>query len=1341
MAKIIRQAKISTPNYGLGLTKMAKASDWRVVKDMDRKWTEFLREDGMLRRERNGLVANVNKRYQTWKDLGDKIESTSFMDPKRVPLLVENAQRAEDALIRELGRIRQIDSDLRYIAYVAKKKGYNQPAYRWAKNSKYSFTPDFEGDKYFRKYLPRRSEPKAYIPRQNLATQKTQVTVAPSAKIQAKAKGMIRASTGNTGVNLYNALTAAMGGSKTSITPPPPPPLSKTTVGPTPVSKTTVTRNSAVAKAPTGNTGMIRAQTGNTGINLYNALTAAMGSSKTSVTGIVPTPVHTGNTGITPPPTSNSGIFTPPTAPMKLAFNNRAIASTQIQTADELYHQIKTELGNKSWTSAVYAPEQLDRWRNLVDNTYKEYLSWAKIAATTKDPDELMEATAAMERITGQLAGYSSQINRQRIGINRRQTKKRSELLRARRRSNKLFESGGKLMGADAYMGKAAQRAANSPLLSKAERAGAHAAISEERALYNQGALSGPSASKTINNLINRREKMRDRQNMAHQYHLDPNSSAWTLMSNKDAYAKGQELVAKLSALPSTSPYKLWDAALWQAELDAGYKTAKAGGDYSRLKSTVQRLADSASREQKDVQRRFHQSKLEDASDWKDRLWSTNFFGVEQRINPMDQKSITGALRMLEQAALVSRRENEYGDYIRALVSANKQLDPLDPENRGVRRQMASAISHLGTDISKNMTPQQVRDMMTNMRAHGLEVPQRMGLATLERQAMLREAQASRWVQQQQLFRSAVANVLLPHFNEWGINPETGEGELVKTFGFKDLFTKRYWSRKGQDWKALFQQSRHMMTHNPREMFVDPLISAFKTTAVITAIASAMTAGAVLGIGRAVGSYGIQQATQRTSLRNMYNVAIPTSWRGGMRYEDFEAASFKDARLMRTDAYTLQENAMRLGMATMGARNAQGQTIVNSMDDVVRMNRTMSLMGRIAGISDADLAAFMIQIQQAIGKGKADIMDIKPMENRSPYMAALFATKILGLSGSSEMFKLMEEGRGDRTKGITAERILTGMMNPQVEAELIDLLRKTARTWPEVFAVMGSDIKQAMLPFTKMTEYNAGAGLGTELLGVSKFLAEEKLNAIGTLGDNIVAMLPSIENLPGLLTKGAATFGRLLEIGGGLTKAFGGLLPAIAGIGMALGTLSTAFLGVAAVIAAIPNFFVGLVQAKRSGMGWLDALKFGGMTALGGFEDSYNMLKATWVDLPQLTTMAREGLKGLGDWEENSGRNIKSWKFGTKGAEDALGEEANIAGPVGQINQNTNEIKKQGAKMQNIQLELLKQVSGRAVVNRVTRVAPNVIANVGTIKSGVEYDQFMRDLTRSVHLAVNNVAY
>ena len=383
----------------------------------------------------------------------------------------------------------------------------------------------------------------------------------------------------------------------------------------------------------------------------------------------------------------------------------------------------------------------------------------------------------------------------------------------------------------------------------------------------------------------------------------------------------------------------------------------------------------------------------------------------------------------------------------------------------------------------------------------------------------------------------------------------------------------------------------------------------------------------------------------------------------------------------------------------------------------------------------------MIQIQQAIGKGKADIMDIKPMENRSPYMAALFATKILGLSGSSEMFKLMEEGRGDRTKGITAERILTGMMNPQVESELIDLLRKTARTWSEVFAVMGSDIKQAMLPFTKMTEYNAGAGLGSDLLGVSKFLAEEKLNAIGTLGDNIVAMLPSIKNLPGLLTKGAATFGRLLEIGGSLTKAFSGLLPAIGAFGIVLGALSTGLLGTASVIAGLMSFAYNFVRVKKAGAGWGDAFEIAGKSFLGAFEDAGNMAKATFVDLPKAITMAKEGLSTLGDWEENSGRNVKSWKFGTKGAEDGLGEEANIAGPVGQINQNTNEIKKQGAKMQNIQLELLKQVSGRAVVNRVTRVTPNVIANVGTIKSGVEYDQFMRDLTRSVHLAVNNVAY
>ena len=118
----------------------------------------------------------------------------------------------------------------------------------------------------------------------------------------------------------------------------------------------------------------------------------------------------------------------------------------------------------------------------------------------------------------------------------------------------------------------------------------------------------------------------------------------------------------------------------------------------------------------------------------------------------------------------------------------------------------------------------------------------------------------------------------------------------------------------------------------------------------------------------------------------------------------------------------------------------------------------------------------------------------------------------------------------------------------------------------------------------------------------------------------------------------------------------------------------------------------------------------------------------------------------LGEGLLGASTELGNANVGMKHVENAEGKDINVEDQglgttAATIAKDTGEIKRNGAKLTAIQLELLKQVSGRMIVNRVTRVTPNIVANVGTIKSGVEYDQFMRDLRDNVRIATMNVAY
>lgn len=1299
MARIIQQGTLTTPNYGM-LYKTSSPSNYRVTRDLTQAWKEFIRADERLRNERNNLIARINQQY-------DKIEKTTqkLADPNtranQKHIHTANLNRMNAAMQKYIDRIKDIDDDLNYIKNAAIQTGNIQKAIDWAKTkagSQFSLTSNVTNSQWG-----------GMIGK--TPTQHTTKKAAPSTRAS-KSKSNSSRPKRVANQLLTNAAKARAGFvaqlQAATLTPPAPAPA------PTlPFAGTTVT----TAKPP--KLKVVNSTASSGGSQMLNLGNLGQGSAP-MITGAV-SQMNTMPPLYTPPQISRSDTLTK-------VYSSQSIRSMNLQTADEMYAQIMHDLGSRDWSNK-YAPDQLARWKALADKNYNDWQQAALLYRSAKTPEEAIAAEMQMRAATQRLAKDLEQTNKRKEGMKASVEKKRRIRASNISRSNRLYNFDKRLVGPKAFMSNVRNALNASPNFTTDEKSSLLTNLMTEADLYKRGRISNLSQTRAINKQIQDAANRSARAGMAHQYHVE-DPRVWTLLSNQDAYSNALNALGHLHARAIGDPLRidLEQYNQFKRALDDGLALAKQGGDYSMLKNRAQEIFNQYQNAGKYDRRLYHEKLLQDVEDAKNKNAFLPLFGMNRRVDPMDQAAVARELQVLQRAARLSGQQARMQDSIAALTNLNTSLNPLDQETHSMRRAMMGQILHVGRDIERGMTSQNYLDLAFQTAGGPNDRGERVGMNMLRRQAMLREAQTSRWVQQKQMFSLATANLFRPHMFDWRMD-EDGETRLVRN--------RRTWrhalARKKEDFRTWWSQLSGMAAQNPKEMFVNPLVSAFKAGVVISAIAAAISTGTTIGLTKAAVRFGKAQSVQRTKLRNMYNLAIPTSWRGGRSYAQFEERAFKDARLMRTDAYTLQDNTLRLAMAVQGARYTggpnKGGLIVNSLEEVERMNRVTSLMGRLSGVSDPDLAAFMIQIQQAIGKGKADIMDIKPMENRSPYMASLFATKVLGLSGSSEMFKLMEEGRGDRTKGITAERILTGMMSEKTERELMDMLRHSARTWDEVFAVMGSDFKKAMLPFTEKFEQGAGGRIGSQLLGISKWIAENDLNEIGTLGDNLAKLLPDVGELSGLLQKGTHWLGEMLDVGGRLTAALTNFIPLLVLLGK---VVIAAVGGISGILGVIPAIIRGIRGKDMSEPGSLWAAR-GALLGVNGI--------SLFQNLDKLGEITKNGMLTLGELSTEIGEMFESFQYGRDHIDNALGGTPEIQGPVAKIAENTEELKKQGAKMQSVQLELLKQISGKAVINRVTRVTPNVVANVGTIKSGVEYDQFMRDLTRSVHLATANVAY
>lgn len=562
-----------------------------------------------------------------------------------------------------------------------------------------------------------------------------------------------------------------------------------------------------------------------------------------------------------------------------------------------------------------------------------------------------------------------------------------------------------------------------------------------------------------------------------------------------------------------------------------------------------------------------------------------------------------------------------------------------------------------------------------------------------------------------------------------------------------------------------------------------------------------------VGIGAtAMGARALMKTSDEyTNRQNLYNFALPENLRGERSFQQFEDMAYVRGRGLRQSTSTWSSGVMELANAVASATDASGRQLISNMDQVITMYENLSRMQKLAGTSEADFKGVMIQVLQGIGKGKLDMQDIKPILNRSGAFADLLARGVFGLKGRGDLYTQLEEGRGDRNKGLTAERLISGLLSTELTKNLDALFRKTARTWADVGEIMKSDIGRALLPLIGGASAAGNGGIGDLLTSITGAIADS------TLGDDIKNWIET----------------RLMHVidgQGGLRGAIEACVNAVGALGLGLVT------GAEICISALNGFVTALTYAMQAldaltpknllpvntndiqrHYGWTDeqmgrmadpryyrtvsigkgeTTKAGDVITdtIGGGANARavvfnpnqpassdpNNLSGVYsnyglgITMPKRQAFLSAQIDNLGQslqskmYGEIRSRmdtaqrlvhalvggasdvlsEMATWKSGDKNPNDAPLASDNVAlSAAVQTAANTAAIKHNTAKATEVQIALLKQVAGRAVVNRITNVRPNIVANVGSIKSGADLDEVMKRLEVATASAVAGYAY
>lgn len=559
-----------------------------------------------------------------------------------------------------------------------------------------------------------------------------------------------------------------------------------------------------------------------------------------------------------------------------------------------------------------------------------------------------------------------------------------------------------------------------------------------------------------------------------------------------------------------------------------------------------------------------------------------------------------------------------------------------------------------------------------------------------------------------------------------------------------------------------------------------------------------------VGIGAtAMGARALMKTSDEyTNRQNLYNFALPENLRGERSFQQFEDMAYVRGRGLRQSTSTWSSGVMELANAVASATDASGRLLVSNMDQVIAMYENLSRMQKLAGTSEADFKGVMIQVLQGIGKGKLDMQDIKPILNRSGAFADLLARGVFGLKGRGDLYTQLEEGRGDRNKGLTAERLISGLLSTELTKNLDALFRKTARTWADVGEIMKSDIGRALLPLIGGASAAGNGGIGDLLTSITGAIADS------TLGDDIknwieTKLMRVIDGQGGLRGAIETCVNAVGALGLGLAAGAKVCISALNGFVTALTYAMQAIDAITpgelvpitmkdiqrqhgwtdeqALKVADPRYYRAIPDTKRArkpGDVVTDRYSEAGMhmavvfnpnnkayaseSEMQGLFDNYGFFSGDRNDFlrAQMKTLQSDARSYV--YSELRGRisnaqdivnqmstgavdlfdAVAKWKSGDKNPNEAPLASDNVAlSAAVQTAANTAAIKHNTAKATEVQIALLKQVAGRAVVNRITNVRPNIVANVGSIKSGADLDEVMKRLEVATASAVAGYAY
>ena len=670
----------------------------------------------------------------------------------------------------------------------------------------------------------------------------------------------------------------------------------------------------------------------------------------------------------------------------------------------------------------------------------------------------------------------------------------------------------------------------------------------------------------------------------------------------------------------------------------------------------------------------------------------------------------------------------------------------------------------------------------------------------LRREGLLSEQSAAAY--RTRLRKKAQAQELRAH--RWEVNRDAFMYSLTgRPIDTSQGFFKGVKSAAGQAGSDFGKMAKFNKVNLAMVIF-DGVMKALRAWMTLARFGAMFTA---VGIGAtAMGARALMKTSDEyTNRQNLYNFALPENLRGERSFQQFEDMAYVRGRGLRQSTSTWSSGVMELANAVASATDASGRQLISNMDQVIAMYENLSRMQKLAGTNEADFKGVMIQVLQGIGKGKLDMQDIKPILNRSGAFADLLARGVFGLKGRGDLYTQLEEGRGDRTKGLTAERLISGLLSSELTKNLDALFRKTARTWADVGEIMKSDIGRALLPLIGGASAAGNGGIGDLLTSITGAIADS------TLGDDIKNWIET----------------RLMHVidgQGGLRGAIEACVNAVGALGLGLVT------GAEICISALNGFVTALSYAMQAldaltpknllpvdtndiqrHYGWTDEqmgrmadARYYRTVSIGKGETTKDgdvitdtigggaNARAVVFNPNQMASADTNNLSGvyshyglgitmpkqqafLSAQIDNLGQSLQSKMYGeirsrmdttqrlvhalVGGASDVLSEMATWksgdkkpdAAPLASDNvalsaavqtaANTAAIKHNTAKATEVQIALLKQVAGRAVVNRITNVRPNIVANVGSIKSGADLDEVMKRLEVATASAVAGYAY